>query len=124
MKSNYSAIESQMQLYFDGLYHCDTERLREVLHPHARYVCATDDELVSLGVFEYLPIVEVRQSPASRGEARQDEIVSITFAGTKTAFVKAHCAIGPKRFTDFLTFIQDEGRWQIIAKVFHYDLVQ
>lgn len=123
MQSNYSAIESRMQLYFDGLYHCDIGRLRQVLHPDARYVCATDDELVNLGLTEYLPIVDARESPASRGEARQDEIVSIMFAGTRTAFVKAHCAIGPKRFTDFLIFVQDEGRWQIISKVFHYDLV-
>jgi hypothetical protein len=43
------------------------------------------------------------------------------FAGPVTAFVHAKCAIGPKYFTDFLTLIRIDGRWQIIAKVFHYD---
>ncbi len=117
-----SAIEAQMQLYFDGLYHSDTERLGQVFHPDARYVCATGSQLINLGLSEYFPIVDARQSPGSRGEKRQDRIVSITLAGPDTAFVQAHCAIGPKFFTDFLTFIRDEGRWQIIAKVFHYDV--
>jgi hypothetical protein len=48
--------------------------------------------------------------------------VSIEFAGPVTAFVRAECAIGAKFFTDLLTFVFVDGRWQIISKVFHYDL--
>ena len=32
------------------------------------------------------------------------------------------CAVAPRRFTDLLTPLRVDGRWQIIAKVFHYDL--
>ena len=39
------------------------------------------------------------------------------------ALVTAHCAIGERRFTDFLSFINTAQGWRIIAKVFHYDLV-
>jgi len=122
MEVDRSAIEAQMQLYFDGLYHSDTEKLGQVFHADARYVCATGSKLVNLGLSEYFPIVDARQSPGSRGEKRQDRIVSITPAGPNTAFVHAHCAIGSKFFTDFLTLIREDGRWQIIAKVFHYDV--
>lgn len=122
MDVDRSAIETQMQIYFDGLFHSDTKRLGQVFHPDARYICATDGKLINLGLSEYFPIVDARPSPASLGEKRDDLIVSILLAGPKTAFVHAHCAIGPKFFTDFLTFIKDRGRWQIIAKVFHYDI--
>lgn len=71
---------------------------------------------------KYLSIIETRVSPASRGEERRDEIVSIDFAGPKTAFAKVHCVVGERYFTDFPTFIKAEGRWQIISKVFHYDI--
>jgi hypothetical protein len=71
---------------------------------------------------EYFPIVAARPAPASRGEARRDRIVSLEFAGPVTAFARVECAIGPKRFTDFLSLIFVDGRWQIIAKVFHFDL--
>ncbi|MES2942024.1 MAG: nuclear transport factor 2 family protein, partial [Pseudomonadota bacterium] len=29
--------------------------------------------------------------------------------------------IAPKFFSDFLTLIKLDGRWQIITKVFHYE---
>ena len=111
-----------MALYFDGLYHSDVVRLSHVFHSRAIYVCATESPLTHKTMAEYFEIVAAREAPASRGEARRDEIVGIDIAGENTAFVKAHCAIGPKYFTDYLTFIRDEGRWQIISKVFHYEL--
>ena len=70
----------------------------------------------------YFPIVDKRPSPASRGEARADRIISIEFAGPVTALARVECAIGEKSFTDFLSLILVDGRWQIIAKVFHYDI--
>jgi hypothetical protein len=122
MKKEYAAIADQMAVYFDGLYHSDTQRLKTVFHPQARYVCATGDELVDIDMETYFPIVESREAPAARRETRQDSIVSITFAGPDTAQVRAHCAIGPRYFTDLLTFIRTESGWRIISKVFHYDL--
>jgi hypothetical protein len=32
------------------------------------------------------------------------------------------CSIVPKHYTDLLTLIHAGGRWQIIAKVFHYEV--
>jgi hypothetical protein len=122
MTSAYAAIIDAMTLYFDGLYHSDTARLGRVFHPQAQYVCATEGTLTHLGMDRYFPVVDKRPSPAGRAEKRHDRIVSIEFAGPVTAFVRAECAIGPKYFTDLLTFICIDGRWQIIAKVFHFDL--
>ena len=122
MTTAYQAIVEAMTLYFDGLYHSDTARLGKVFHPDAQYVCATEGTLTHLTMDRYLSVVDKRPSPASRGEARRDRIVAIEFAGPVTAFVRAECAIGPKFFTDLLTFICLDGRWQIIAKVFHFDL--
>lgn len=120
-----SGIEAQMALYFDGLYHGDVARLRQVFHPLARYVCATDPEgLVHLDMPGYFALVAAREAPATRAELRRDEIVSITFAGSRTALVQARCAIGPRYFTDFLSFIATADGWRIIAKVFHYDLTR
>jgi Putative lumazine-binding len=115
-------IRAAMTLYFDGIYHSDVALLAQVFHPDAIYVCATKSPLVYKTMEEYFAIVANREAPASRGEARVDEIVSIDLAGENTAFVKAHCAIGSKYFTDFLTFIRVDGRWQIISKVFHYEV--
>jgi hypothetical protein len=122
MRAPFDAIVDVLAVYFDGLHHSDTARLGRVFHRDARYACATGGELVHLGMQEYFPIVDKRPSPASLGEARRDRIISIELAGPVTAFARVECAIGPKLFTDLLTLIHIDGRWQIISKVFHYDL--
>jgi hypothetical protein len=122
MDTNFAAVAAVIGRYFDGLYYSDTTLLRSVFHPKAHYVCATDGTLVHLGMEEYFPIVDGRPSPASRNEARADRIVAIEFAGPVTAFARVECAIGAKFFSDLLTFVFVEDRWQIISKVFHFDL--
>lgn len=124
MTSPYAEIVETLQVYFDGLYHSDTERLGRAFHPKAVYVTAVEEPLVHLTMGEYFPIVDKRPSPASRGEERRDRIVSIALAGPVTAVARVECAIGPKRFTDILTLIRTDGAWRIISKVFHYDLVE
>jgi hypothetical protein len=120
----HGGIVETLQLYLDGLHYSDSARLRRAFHPEASYVCALETPLLHLSMDEYFPIVDRRPSPASRGEIRRDRIVSIEQAGPVTAFARLECAIGPKHFTDFLTLIRVDDRWQIIAKVFHYDLFE
>ena len=115
-------IESTLRLYFDGLHHSDTARLARAFYPAAIYASATEGHLVRLTMAEYFAVVDRRPSPASRGERRTDRILSIELAGPVTAHARVECAIGPKHFTDLLTLVHVDGRWQIIAKVFHFEL--
>lgn len=119
----HAAVLSVLQSYFDGLYQCDLHTLRTVFHPRAIYVCATEDELTYLTMEEYFPIVARRTPPAASGEHRRDAVETISLAGPKTAFARVRCSIGNRYFTDLLTLILVEERWQIISKVFHYDLL-
>ena len=116
------AIAAVLQQYFDGLHHSDTGILRRVFHPSALYACASDGTLLALRMDDYFAIVDRRTSPASKGEARHDRIVSIELAGPVTALARVECSIAPKHFTDLLTLVRLDGRWQIIAKVFHFEL--
>jgi len=124
MDSRYADVTNVLSDYFDGLYHSDTSRLSKVFHPMAHYICATDGTFQYLRMDEYFPIVDPRPPPASRSEPRHDRIISIEFAGPVTAFIRAECSIGQKFFTDFLTLVCIDGRWQIVSKVFHYNLLE
>lgn len=117
---DFAGVTKALQLYFDGLHFSDTGRLRRVFHPEAHYFCATSGQLLHLDMPAYFPVVDRRASPASQGHARADRIVSIEFAGPVTALAKVECAIPPKRFTDLLTLVKLDGRWRIVAKVFHF----
>jgi Putative lumazine-binding len=122
METSFDAVVDALKNYFDGLYKSDTQILRKVFHPLALYACATDGTLLTLNMAEYFPIVDKRPSPESLGHARTDRILSIEFAGPVTALARVECSIPPKHFTDLLTLVYVDHRWQIISKVFHYDL--
>jgi len=118
-----SAVTSLLRDYFDGLYFSDTQRLRRVFHTQAVYATASDGAPVILRMDEYFSVVERRPAPAARGDPRTDRILAIDFVGPATAWIKVQCVIRPKHFTDLLTLIHVDGRWQIIAKVFHFDVM-
>lgn len=122
METAYPDIIAVLNRYFDGLYLSDTNILATVFHPSAHYFCATDGKLLHLDMQQYFPVVDQRPSPASRHEIRRDRIISLEIAGPVTAFARVECAVGPKFFTDFLSLVKLDGRWQIISKVFHYEL--
>lgn len=122
MKAAFGDVEAVLAAYFEGLHRSDTGILRRVFHPAALYACATDGTLLTLRMDEYFSIVDKRLSPASRGDARTDRIIAIEFVGPVTALARVQCSILPKHFIDLLTLVLLDGRWQVISKVFHFEL--
>ncbi|MGE0503421.1 MAG: nuclear transport factor 2 family protein [Rhizobiaceae bacterium] len=121
---NYAEVVDTVATYFDGLYNCDVAALAQVFHPGSHLASVTEGPLLQMDLPSYLAVVAKRESPASRKEVRSDRIVSIEFAGPTTAFARVKCSIGPKLFTDLLSLILVDGRWQIISKVYHFDPIK
>ena len=120
MQSEIAAIERTLQIYFDGLYEGDTRKLGEAFHPLSHlYSVGTDGVAADLPRAEWFRMVESRPSARSKGDERRDRIVSIDFSGPATAFAKVECQLPPRYFTDYLTLLKIDGRWQVIAKAFH-----
>jgi 4-oxalocrotonate tautomerase len=120
-KAQLIAGVTALNTCFDGLHHSDTGLLAQVFHPQARYRCATEGHLLHWDMAQYFPVVDQRPSPASRGQEHRDCVVSIGFAGPVTAMARVECAIAPRFFTDLLTLVHVDQRWQIVSKVFHFD---
>lgn len=120
--ADFSAIHSTLELYLDGLYHSDTQRLAKVFHPQAVYATAVGEQPIVWRMEQYFPAVDARPAPAASGQARTDRVLSIELIGPVTALVKLQCAIAPRHFIDLVTLLRVDGRWQIVSKVFHYDV--
>jgi hypothetical protein len=118
MDDDRNAIEAAAKLYLDGLYEGDAEKLAAVFHPTSALTYETDGALTVLPRDEWLKAVKARPSPQSQGLGRQDEILTIDQSSPSTAFVKLKCAIPPRFFTDYLSFLKIDGRWQVAQKVF------
>jgi hypothetical protein len=120
MSSDVAEIEKVLQVYFDGLYEGDTKKLAEAFHPASHlYSAAPDGKAADLPRSDWLKWIETRPSAKSKGSERRDRIVSIDFSGPQTAFAKVECQLPPRYFTDYLTLLKADGRWQVISKSFH-----
>jgi hypothetical protein len=120
MSSDVAEIEKVLQVYFDGLYEGDTKKLGQAFHPAAHlYSAGADGKATDLPRADWFKGVESRPSGKTKGSERRDRIVSIDFSGPATAFAKVECQLPPRYFTDYLTLLKADGRWQVIAKAFH-----
>ena len=122
MSNSYQEITDVVQVYFDGLYECDTEKLASIFHPSSRLFANMDGEFVDWPREEWFEIVKTRVPPASTGQARFDKILSIDMSDDNTAVVTCECAIHPRYFTDYLSLIRIDGEWKIVSKSFRFDV--
>jgi Putative lumazine-binding len=118
MTNERAEIEAVVKTYLDGLYEGDTEKLARVFHPTSALTHDMGDGLKVVPRDAWLEAVRNRPSPQSQKLSRHDEIVQIDQAGPTTAFVKVKCAMPPRFFTDYLSLLKIDGRWQVAQKVF------
>ena len=118
MDQDIRAIETAVQSYLDGLYEGDADKLASVFHPTSSLTYEDGGVLTPIPRDEWLKAVRERPSAQSRGLSRHDHILQIDLASPTMAFVKLKCALPPLFFTDYLSFLKIEGRWQVAQKVF------
>jgi len=115
-----SKIKEILQMYFDGCCGGDPEKIKIVFHNPAHiYGHGDDGKLTDWSKDDFVKRVG-SNNPAllHPGFPRQDEILSIDFTGEKTAVAKVKIRIGNNLYTDILSFMQLDGKWGIISKLF------
>ena len=122
MEKNYDDIANVLWTYMDGLYEGDLNKLRLVFHPVCHLFSNSEGEFLDWSREKWFEVVEDRDSPKSLGLPRFDRIISIDMSDNITACAKLSCAVPPKFFTDYLTLLKLEERWQIVSKVFRYEV--
>lgn len=121
--NDISSIEGVIQCYLDGLHEGDTAKIAGAFHPTSALTSVTDGgELQILPRDQWLERVRGRPSPKTQGLSRHDEVLSIDLVGPTMAYVKLKCAIPPRFFTDQLSLLKIDGRWQIAQKIFMTEL--
>lgn len=118
----HEAILALLETYFEGLHRADSAMLATVFHPHSQYVSAVPEDYRVLSFPEYRQVLDQRVPPANTGEARRERIISIETGGDTLAFTKVEMTMMGRNYTDFLTLVFDQGRWAIMAKIFHYEM--
>lgn len=118
MDTTLEDLKAVILSYFDALNRSDAELLGSVFHDKALYASTTGGDVRFWSMDHYLPIVAARPAPASRGEVNNGRIVSITIAGPDAATAIVQMTLLGRDYTDILSFVRQDGRWRIAAKVF------
>lgn len=121
MSADRDAILATVQGYFDALYEGSVERFRSVFHPQAQLFSAEGGVTEAMDFDAYMTRVAGRPAPASRGDARYDEVVALTQPSPTTAHVRVRDALLPNRFVDELLLVKYADGWRIVSKSWAYD---
>lgn len=115
--SDRTAIHAVIMDYLEGMVYGEPERLRRAMHP----LCMQAGHYK--GSYEFFPrdefIEGLKAEPKLPAGTRfRHAIVSLDITGD-TAVAKVTDECFGTFFTDYLTLIRHDGRWQIVMKAFY-----
>ncbi len=114
-------IEKTIQTYFDSMHESSAEKVFTAFHKDAWITGYMPDGYLHVTVAEFADVVASQQpSPKSNGDPAVLEILSVEIAG-RTAVARIRDAYLGLMFLDILSFINHEGEWRIINKLFHVE---
>lgn len=115
--TNRPAIEAMLFDYFDAMHTQDMEKFDRVFHKDVVLYSAQTGELNIRPYVVYREAVVNRESPESKGEARNEKILMIDEISDTAALAKVQLEMFGGVMQDYLSLIHIDGRWQIISKI-------
>lgn len=119
MDSLLEAVET----YFDSMYFCDVEKLNAVFHESSALFDADNGNIFVEPIASFSDDVAGRESPASKNQNREDEILMIDWLSPISAMVKIRLRAHENVFVDHLAFVKGDQGWKIVSKVWHLENV-
>lgn len=113
----FAAIET----YFDAIHRCDTAKLNAVFHPQSSLFDADNGTVFVEPIDSFIRDVAGRLSPASKGQAREAEVLMIDYLSPISATVKIRIRAHQSIFVDHLGFVKGADGWQIVSKIWHLE---
>ncbi len=119
--SDQDDLFAAVQVYFDALYYCDTEKLNAVFHPSSSLFDGDEGKIFVEPIESFSNDVGGRISPASKGQAREDEILLVDWLSPLSAVVKIRLRAHQNVFVDHLGFVKGPEGWKIVSKIWHLE---
>ena len=112
-------IEAMLADYFEVLQSQVLADFDRIFHPAGVLYSALDGEMIVRPVPLYREVVANRRAPALDGHGRADQVLSIDVLSPEMAFAKVRLQLGESMMVDYLNLLKVDGRWQIVAKLYH-----
>lgn len=113
------SISQSVDLYFQALHECDLSKFDRVFHPSCSLFDSTGGVFTAMPIADYREVIAQRRSPKSAGQAREDQLIAIDLLSADAAVAKVQLRIHNNVFVDHLSLARVDGRFMIVAKVWH-----
>jgi hypothetical protein len=116
-----AGIEKVIQIYFDASFEGSDEKMLRVFRPEAHIYGITEGNstLADMPREIFAEMVGSAPRSADPGTVRKDEIHFIEFSSEHSAVAKVSLLVHNTHFTDFLTFVNLDSEWRVIAKLYY-----
>ena len=111
------AIKQLIANYFEVLHFQDMDLFDKVFHKNCVLYSAQGGELNIRPYDVYREAVENRQSPASLGNARRDQVLMFDQISPTLALVKPQLEMFGGVMQDYLNLAFLDGQWWVMAKM-------
>lgn len=123
MSTRESELLAAVDVYFRALHGCDVALLDSVFHP-ASTLFDVDEGVVTVYPYPaWREVVANRTSPASVGQERDEQVLSLDWLSEDAASVRVRLLVLSEVFVDHLSFVRGPDGWRIVAKVWHLERV-
>jgi len=114
-----AAVREALQHYLNGHATGSADEFRQAFHPRANLYFIRDGQFAERTSADYIAGAQ-GGGPAPDEAQRKRRIVDVDVSGTAAVatIVLEYPAV---TFTDYMSLLKVDGRWQIVAKVFHAD---
>jgi hypothetical protein len=112
-----SEIKDLLDRYFDVLYFQDMNEFDKVFHKECVLYSAQGGELSIRPYAQYREAVANRQSPAEKGEKRDEKILMFDQISPTLALVKPQLELFGGVMQDYLNLVYLDGQWWVMAKM-------
>jgi len=119
--NNTPELLKAISVYLDAIYYCDVEKLDQVFHQSSCLFDGDEGKIFVDPIASFRTDVSTRPSPASRNQARKDEIILIDWLSDISATVKLRLQAHENIFVDHLGFVKGEEGWKIVSKIWHLE---
>ncbi len=111
------AIKKLIADYFEVLHFQDMDLFDKVFHKNCVLYSAQGGELVVRPYDVYRELVAKRQSPASLGNVRRDQVLMFDQISPTLALVKPQLEMFGGVMQDYLNLVFLDGQWWVMAKM-------
>lgn len=110
-------IKDLLDRYFDVLYFQDMNEFDKVFHKECVLYSGQGGELSIRPYAQYREAVANRQSPAEKGDKRDEKILMFDQISPTLALVKPQLELFGGVMQDYLNLVFLDGQWWVMAKM-------